>query len=939
MTLRHATRALALATLVALTPARAGAQEAGAAPDLLFQGFHWNAHPGDLATNDGGTWWDSLATVAPRLATLGVQTVWIPSPAKGAGGRFSMGYDLYDYYDLGSHYGKGTLRTRFGTRTQLEDMMAAFDASGLRTMADVVLNHRDGGDFQTDVACVPGGGAPFRKYNRFLPQSGRLPGFATHFHSNPTHCDYDGPFHDEPFGQDVCYFHDTDATLDAAAPGGGWHHGPHNLGAKGDSLVVWGRWLVDDLGVDEVRVDAIKHIETGFLAPWLSELSDGAQPFAVGEFFGGTGEIKAYHDDVEAFNGTFGGGGRAADFAVFDFGLRYALKAMADGGGFYDMSQLNTEGLLAAGLDPFSVVTFVDNHDFDRIGWQGASCSDPDAVPAGTTCVKLGTDSGHDPVVSRKMLAYAYTLAAEGRPTVWWKDVFWFGLDRDIEWLASLRRLTAQGPSTTMSGLAPNPEADQSDLFVLRRDGTGAPRYGALVAINDNDAAERGAWVNAPHADYELRDYSDRFLFETTRAYADSRAYVKAAPGDYAWYAPTGLYPRPTDEPASSFTLSAQPGGQLHHVVLRAADAADLLVDGAPIQPGDEVAVLAPDGTTAAGLGRVGQRLRWDGTHDMVIEVLGNADGTAAAGRLAEGDPLHLAVYDASEGTVARAVVTGWLAAGDALDVSLLRPTSRGGAFSLAATDADGAYTAGAVSIVTGFRASAEAGDLSVALTPHPGPVTVPAEGGPFSYTVSVTNPTDAAIAARIWAEVDASNGRRYRVNVTAGRTTVPAGSTVPVEVTQMVPARAPAGVHGYRLAAGATRREPYGVSTSISVTKAGSTAGDAAMPDAESRVGAPIEGSGPTEAAAATVRLGVTVAPNPFTGRATVRFVPSADGPARAELLDALGRRVAVLFDGDAVAGRAVSLTVDGRGLPGGVYVVRFRSADGIDVVRLVRR
>ena len=117
-------RALALAALCLALAPRAGAQPAGAPPDLLFQGFHWNAHPGDLGSPFFGVWWDSLATVAPDLAALGVQTVWIPSPAKGGGGRYSMGYDLYDYYDLGTNFQKGGTRTRFGKRSQLDAMLA-----------------------------------------------------------------------------------------------------------------------------------------------------------------------------------------------------------------------------------------------------------------------------------------------------------------------------------------------------------------------------------------------------------------------------------------------------------------------------------------------------------------------------------------------------------------------------------------------------------------------------------------------------------------------------------------------------------------------------------------------------------------------------------------------------------------------------------------------
>jgi hypothetical protein len=43
-----------------------------------------------------------------------------------------------------------------------------------------------------------------------------------------------------------------------------------------------------------------------------------------------------------------------------------------------------------------------------------------------------------------------------------------------------------------------------------------------------------------------------------------------------------------------------------------------------------------------------------------------------------------------------------------------------------------------------------------------------------------------------------------------------------------------------------------------------------------------------------------------------------------RVEVLDALGRRVALLHDGPLAAGAAHRLAFEGSGLPSGVYVVR---------------
>ena len=73
---------------------------------------------------------------------------------------------------------------------------------------------------------------------------------------------------------------------------------------------------------------------------------------------------------------------------------------------------------------------------------------------------------------------------------------------------------------------------------------------------------------------------------------------------------------------------------------------------------------------------------------------------------------------------------------------------------------------------------------------------------------------------------------------------------------------------------------------------------------------------------------LAVRVAPNPVSGDARVALTAEA-GPARVELFDALGRRVAVLHDGVAPAGRLPHV-LDASGLPTGAYVVRVRGEAG---------
>lgn len=102
--------------------------------DTYLQAFYWNVVP-------GGVWWDSLAKLAPKIKSAGFSSVYIPPPSKGAGGGFSMGYDIYDHYDFGEFYQKGSTETRFGSKSELKRMIQTYKSLGLGIYVDAVLNH------------------------------------------------------------------------------------------------------------------------------------------------------------------------------------------------------------------------------------------------------------------------------------------------------------------------------------------------------------------------------------------------------------------------------------------------------------------------------------------------------------------------------------------------------------------------------------------------------------------------------------------------------------------------------------------------------------------------------------------------------------------------------------------------------------------------------
>ena len=70
---------------------------------------------------------------------------------------------------------------------------------------------------------------------------------------------------------------------------------------------------------------------------------------------------------------------------------------------------------------------------------------------------------------------------------------------------------------------------------------------------------------------------------------------------------------------------------------------------------------------------------------------------------------------------------------------------------------------------------------------------------------------------------------------------------------------------------------------------------------------------------------------PNPAAGRATLTLDAATGGPVTAVLVDALGRTVSTLFEGDVAAGARVPLGVDAADLAPGVYVVRVTAAEAV--------
>ena len=326
----------------------------------MLQFFHWY-------TEGDGSLWNRLAAEAPALAEAGFTSVWLPPAYKGAAGGMDTGYGVYDLFDLGEFDQKGSTRTKYGTRDEYLAAVRAAQDAGIRVYADIVFNHKMGGDHTERVTATP-----YRAENRlealgeprdieawthfdFAGRGGRYSTLEWHWwHFNAVDAsatDADGPgdavylFEGKGFSDDVDlekgnFDYLMGCNLDIANP---------DVRAE---LFHWGEWFFDLTGVDGVRFDAVKHVPAGFFLDWLDHVRKHLDRdlFAVGEYWSGEG--AALEHFIERTD---------RQVLLFDVSLQHAFAQASRAGGEYDLRQIFDGSLVAR--DPTMAVTLVSNHD------------------------------------------------------------------------------------------------------------------------------------------------------------------------------------------------------------------------------------------------------------------------------------------------------------------------------------------------------------------------------------------------------------------------------------------------------------------------------------------------------------------------------------------------------------------------------------------------
>ena len=385
---------------------------------LVLQAYWWDY----WNTNYPNGWCNYLTELAPRLAEMGVDAIWIPPTIKNAGTN-SVGYSPFDHYDLGDKFQKNSTKTRMGDKDELLRMVAVMHANGIDVIQDVVLNHvsnagsANGAGGQDPAAMDDGQNNRYKNFRyvsfktpasaesaaNYLAREGRFSKNWQNFYPNNNNLCCTNDLNSPYWGPDISFESNAFGTSSNAL-----HNPSQSSDYMRNGMRNWLVWYKKQVGFDGVRLDAVKHFPSYVSEDVLWNLqygamwaSGGPELFAVGEWVGSTTQLDAWADAVQNRAGTF------------DFNLRFALSAMTSGNGNYDLSQIPSQQQ----QNRQRTVPFVNNHDTFRpqlsaqgnyTGWNSGSELSPHIEP----------NDG------RNSAAHAIVMAVDGAPQLFFEDLF-----------------------------------------------------------------------------------------------------------------------------------------------------------------------------------------------------------------------------------------------------------------------------------------------------------------------------------------------------------------------------------------------------------------------------------------------------------------------------------------------------------------------------------
>lgn len=289
--------------------------------DVILQAFHWNlVKTQGTGTVDGRSrsWYAVLLDTLDRIVAAGFSVLYLPPPwrddsAWSAEGKHGGG-EGYFWHDF-------DLDSRYGTRAELVTLVGEAHRRGLKVIADIVLNHRDGGRMAQDVWAYPG--PCWRNGGR----------------------DSGGSFMDGHF----------DLALEEKQV-------QERIGQALQELQA-------EVGIDGWRWDYVWGYEPRDVQVWLGA-TKGREYISIGEYWQSSNErtddplIARYgHDEGRRILGW----ARETGSLAYDIILKRQIQTANPANLKYGLN------MSADAADRASVMTFVDNHDMGASPWSAAN--------------------------------------------------------------------------------------------------------------------------------------------------------------------------------------------------------------------------------------------------------------------------------------------------------------------------------------------------------------------------------------------------------------------------------------------------------------------------------------------------------------------------------------------------------------------------------------
>lgn len=332
---------------------------------VMLQGFYWDSYQ--------DTKWTNLEAQAKELAEY-FDLVWLPQSAQ-ARNTPSMGYD--DYYWFSNY------NSAFGTEAELLSLIGTFRTNGIKTIADVVINHRATTAGWFDFPTETYNGVTYTMTSKDVAKN-----------------DDGGKALTEAQKEGV----QLSDFIDSGEDWDGMRDLDHNSANVQTTVKAYLQMLKDKFGYAGFRYDMVK----GYGGKFTALYNNASQPeFSVGEYWDGNiNKVKAWIESTKSDN--------VPTSAAFDFPVRYTVRDAVNNGNW---AALDGVGLAKDPNYARYAVTFVENHDTED----------------------RGGNSHQDPIKKDTLAANAYILAMPGTPCIFLKH--YQAYRSDIKNMISVRKL------------------------------------------------------------------------------------------------------------------------------------------------------------------------------------------------------------------------------------------------------------------------------------------------------------------------------------------------------------------------------------------------------------------------------------------------------------------------------------------------------------------